>query len=108
MLTTLTLDGVDNVVTDSTVLALKWCTHLTALWMKGCQVSDAGVRLLASSLHLPGNARSVDEGRGMWRLRAWSLRGCMGLTDRSMRSFARWPGIVLLGDFRLFSHLSLG
>ena len=106
-LTTLTLEPVDGAVTDETILNLRWCTHLTLLWMKGCNVTDGGVRLLASSLELPGiegttgdgdnEMTGAGRGRGMWRLRAWFLPGCKGVTDRSMRSFARWPGLVVLG-----------
>lgn len=99
LLTTLTLDAMNALINDSTVLALKWCTHLTALWLKGCQVTDIGIRLLASALVLPGDGTSGQvEGRGMWRFRAWFLRGCTGVTDRSMKPIARWPGLTLLGD----------
>lgn len=104
LLTTLTLDGIDGAVSDLTVTALKWCTHLTALWMKGCQVTDAGIRLLASALELPGEGTWEHEGRGMWRLRAWFLKGCTGISDRSMQAFARWPALVVLGKVLLLPH----
>ncbi|WWD21327.1 hypothetical protein CI109_105811 [Kwoniella shandongensis] len=105
-LTTLSLDGMDEVVNDQNVLALRWCTHLTALWMKGARVSDASIRLLASALELPGD-EDPKEGRGMWRLRAWSLNGCKGVSDRSMKSLARWPGLVML-DVRETSCTTTG
>ncbi|WVW79419.1 hypothetical protein I302_101388 [Kwoniella bestiolae CBS 10118] len=95
LLTTLTLDGMDGIVTDQNIQALKYCTSLTGLWMKACKVSDNGVRLLTSSLLLPGE-RGDKEGRGLWRLRSWSLGGCRGVSDRSMRSFGRYPGLVML------------
>ncbi|WVR09013.1 hypothetical protein IAU60_006073 [Kwoniella sp. DSM 27419] len=95
LLTSLTLDGMDGVVNDYAIISLKWCTHLTALWMKGCRVTDEGIRLLASALELPGEKPSV-EGKGMWRLRSWSVAGCKGISDRSAKVFARWPGLVML------------
>ena len=97
MLTTLSLSSVDKVVNDTTIQALRACTHLDVLWTRGCHFTDDGVKLLASSLQLPGE--DGGEGRGMWRLRAWYLTGCKGVGDKSMRSFARWPGLTLLGQF---------
>ncbi|WVQ81296.1 hypothetical protein IAT38_003419 [Cryptococcus sp. DSM 104549] len=95
LLTSLTLDGTDGSVNDTSIQSLKWCTHLAALWTTGCKLSDAGVKLLASALELPDRARG-EEGRGLWRLRAWFLGGCKRVSDRSAKSFARWPGLVLL------------
>ncbi|KAK8844018.1 hypothetical protein IAR55_006811 [Kwoniella newhampshirensis] len=106
LLTTLSLDGMDEIVNDQNVLTLKWCTHLTALWMKGSRVTDAAIRLLASALELPGE-EDPKQGRGMWRLRMWSLAGCMSVSDRSMKSIARWPGLVML-DVRDTSCTSSG
>ncbi|WRT69123.1 uncharacterized protein IL334_006107 [Kwoniella shivajii] len=98
LLTTLTLDGMDGLVNDTNIQSLKWCTNLTVLWMKGCRITDTGIRLLTSSLKLPGSSFEGDDnvGRGLWRLRAWSLGGCRGITDKSMMIFARYPGLVLL------------
>lgn len=96
LLTSLTLSGGNGAVNDTSVQALKWCTYLTALWMRGCtKVTDDGIRLLASSVSLPSE---VEGGRGMWRLRAWWLRGCIQVSDKSMKSFAKWPGLSLLGE----------
>ncbi|WVF65477.1 hypothetical protein IAT40_000205 [Kwoniella sp. CBS 6097] len=115
LLTTLTLDGMDGVVNDQNIQSLRYCTHLTVLWMKGCRITDSGIRLLTSSLELPGlneptttstegigekRTATADEeikdGRGLWRLRAWSVSGCKGVGDRSMNRFARLPGLVML------------
>ncbi|WVQ74437.1 hypothetical protein IAR50_004038 [Cryptococcus sp. DSM 104548] len=95
LLTSLTLDAMDNLIDDRSVQALRYCTQLTALWMKGCKVTDAGLRLLASALSLPGK-RDPNDGMGMWRLRAWYLAGCYGVSDRSAQVFAKWPGLVTL------------
>ncbi|WVQ93144.1 hypothetical protein IAU59_000208 [Kwoniella sp. CBS 9459] len=95
LLTTLTLDGMDGAVNDQNIQSLKYCTHLTILWMKGCRVTDSGIKLLTSSLELPGPS-GREGGRGLWRLRAWSVSGCKGVGDRSMRCFARLPGLVML------------
>ena len=104
LLTTLHIDGMQGTIDDTNLQNLKWCTHLTVLWTKKCEISDYGVRLLASSLQLPGpcNApeRGVDPGRGPRRLRAWFMSGCKKITDASLRTFARWPGLVLLGELR--------
>ena len=107
LLTTLHIDGISGNVDDISLQNLKWCTHLTALWTRKCNITDYGVRLLASSLELPGpiihastssQSSSVSaEGRGLRRLRAWFLPGCYKVTDKSLKSFARWPGLVLLG-----------
>ena len=105
LLTTLTLDATGDSVSDTNILNLRWCSHLTALWMKGCRITDAGIRLLASALQLPGDITKEDA-KGMWRLRAWFLRGCTGVSDRSMKAFARWPGLTVLGR-RFHSTLSL-
>lgn len=99
-MTTLTLDGA--AVDDRSVQALRWCTHLTALWMRNGRVSDDGVRMLSMALELPGNTEEGvegggGEGKGMWRLRALYLSGNHGVGDRSMRAFARWPGLSVLG-----------
>lgn len=94
MLTTLSLSSINRVVNDSTIQALRACTHLDVLWTRGCHFTDDGIRLLASSLQLPG--AEGGEGRGMWRLRAWYLTGCKGVGDKAMRSLARWPGLTLL------------
>jgi hypothetical protein len=90
-LTTLFLNGETDTITDDTIMPLKWCTHLTVLWTRNSRVTDAGVKLQASALELESH-------RGMSRLRAWYLSGCKGISDRSMRSFARWPGLLLLGQ----------
>ncbi|WWC98044.1 hypothetical protein V866_004933 [Kwoniella sp. B9012] len=95
LLTTLTLDGMDGVVTDQNIQSLKYCTNLTGLWMKACKVTDTGIKLLTSSLQLPGD-KDDEAGRGLWKLRNWSLGGCRGVSDRSMKSFARYPGLVML------------
>ncbi|KAL1407556.1 hypothetical protein Q8F55_006989 [Vanrija albida] len=96
LLTTLTLTGMDAIVTDHTVQNLKWLTHLTVLWMRGCKhVTDEGIKRLTWSLVLPGDG-DESEARGMWRLRAWYLPGCTGVSDRAMASFAKWPGLSLL------------
>ncbi|WOO84886.1 uncharacterized protein LOC62_06G008397 [Vanrija pseudolonga] len=95
-LTTLTLTGMDGIVNDATVQSLKWLTHLTVLWMRGCtRVTDEGIKQLTWSLVLPG-VGDESEGRGLWRLRAWYLPGCTGVSDRAMASFAKWPGLSLL------------
>ncbi len=92
LLTTLTIGGVDDALSDANILSLRWCIQLTCLWTKGCrQLTDSGIRLLASSLEL-------EEKRGPCRLRGWWLHGCGKVSDRSMRSFARWPGLVVLGE----------
>jgi hypothetical protein len=90
-LTTLLLDGKREAINDHSIVHLKWCTHLSALWTRDCGITDMGIKLVASSLELP-------ERRGMCRLRAWYVAGCKGVTDRSMRSFARFPGLSLLGE----------
>ncbi|ODO04792.1 hypothetical protein I350_05402 [Cryptococcus amylolentus CBS 6273] len=95
LLTSLTLDAMDDLIDDQSVQALRYCTQLTALWMKGCKVTDSGLRLLASALSLPGN-RDPKDGMGMWRLRALYLAGCYGVSDRSAKVFAKWPGLVTL------------
>ena len=89
LLTTLTLDGVNDIVNDTTLLHLRYCTHLTLLWTRGCKITDLGVRLLASALDLPGR-------KGLCRLRGWFMPGCTDVSDRSMRSLARWPGLCAL------------
>lgn len=94
-LTTLSLDGLGELVNDETMVPLRYCTHLTFLSTRHCGFTDTGVRFL-SSLQLPG--KSGDEGMGMWRLQAWSLMGCWGVSDRSMKVLARWPGLVMLGE----------
>ncbi|OCF35631.1 hypothetical protein I316_02686 [Kwoniella heveanensis BCC8398] len=123
LLTTLTLDGMGGAVNDQNIQSLKYCTHLTVLWMKGCRVTDSGIKLLTSSLELPGprvkppsatalttednetkdslrpeygTEAKENDGRGLWRLRAWSVSGCKGVGDRSMRCFARLPGLAML------------
>ncbi|WWC91157.1 uncharacterized protein L201_006098 [Kwoniella dendrophila CBS 6074] len=98
LLTTLTLDGMDGFVNDQNIQSLKYCTNLTCLWMKGCRITDTGIKLLTSSLELPKpNAKDGESlVRGLHRLRSWSLGGCRGISDRSMQSFARYPGLVLL------------
>ena len=88
-LTTLTLDGMDNAVTDMNVLNLRYCTHLTVLHTRGCKIGDTPIRLLASALDL-------ERKMGMCRLRAWFMPGCRGIGDRSMRSLSRWPGLCVL------------
>jgi len=89
-LTTISINNSDGPIDDQTIQGLRWCAHLTALWMRGCSVSDYGITLLASALELPGL-------KGMCRLRAWSLVGCRGITDKSMKTFAKFPGLVMLG-----------
>jgi hypothetical protein len=96
LLTTLTIEG--ESVKDDAIQRLRYATHLTVLWMKGCGVTDNGIRLLGSSLLLEGDE---EENRGMWRLRAWYLPGCRGVGDRSMKVFARFPGLVTLGESSL-------
>lgn len=97
LLTTLTLTGMDGIVNDATVQNLKWLTHLSVLWMRGCtRVTDEGIKQLTWSLVLPG-VGDENEGRGMWRLRAWYLPGCTAVSDKAMASFAKWPGLSLLG-----------
>ena len=88
-MTTLTLDGIDGVVTDQSVLALKYCSHLTALHMRGCRITDTPLHLLASALDL-------ETKQGMCRLRAWYLPGCKGVTDKSMRSLSRYPALCVV------------
>jgi hypothetical protein len=89
-LTTISLNVSDGPIDDQNIQGLRWCTHLTALWMQGCGVSDYGITLLASALELPGS-------KGMCRLRAWSLLRCKGITDKSMKAFAKFPGLIMLG-----------
>jgi hypothetical protein len=112
LLTTLILGNNDGSLTDANMINLKWCQHLTALWIKGNdKISDGSIRLLASSLELPGPADEDGDGeigsraavfggpgRGMCRLRAWYLTGCKNITDKSMSAFAKWPGLALLGE----------
>ncbi|KIR28535.1 hypothetical protein I309_02459 [Cryptococcus deuterogattii LA55] len=74
LLTSLTLDSMDRAVNDQNIQALRYCTHLDVLWMKGCRITDNGIRLLGSALDLPGQ-KDLKEGRGLWRLRAWFLGG---------------------------------
>jgi hypothetical protein len=69
-LTTISLNNSNGPIDDQNIQGLRWCTHLTALWMQG-----------------------------MCRLRAWSLIGCKGVTDKSMKTFAKFPGLVMLGTF---------
>ncbi|KAK4685695.1 hypothetical protein P7C73_g4448, partial [Tremellales sp. Uapishka_1] len=96
LLMTLSFDGIGQSLDDSSLMALKWCTHLSGLWMRGCtKVTDLGIRLLGSALVLPGQDDD-GEGRGLCRLRGWWLTGCTGVSDRSMKVFARWPGLVVL------------
>ena len=64
-LTTLVLDGnAASGVDDHSIVNLRWCTDLTALWVNNCKVSDVGVRLLATALELPGPGRSASHGGG--------------------------------------------
>jgi hypothetical protein len=91
-LTTISLDVSDGQIDDRSIQSLRWCTHLTGLWMQGCSVSDYGITLLASALELPGL-------KGMCRLRAWSLIRCKGITDKSMKAFAKFPGLIMLGMY---------
>ena len=91
-LTTISLNVSDGPIDDQNIQGLRWCTHLTGLWMHGCGVSDYGITLLASALELPGM-------KGLCRLRAWSLVRCKGITDKSMKAFAKFPGLVMLGTF---------
>ena len=86
------MDASEGVINDRNIQSLKWCTHLTALWMLGTSVTDYGITLLASALELPG-------GKGMCRLRAWSVARSKGVTDKSMKAFAKFPGLVMLGNF---------
>jgi hypothetical protein len=58
--------------------------------MRGLAITDYGITLLASALELPGL-------KGMCRLRAWSLLRCKGITDKSMKIFAKFPGLIMLG-----------
>jgi hypothetical protein len=88
-LTTLTLDGMNGSVNDTTVMNVRYCTHLSLLWTRGCKITDTAVRLLSSSLDLQRKT-------GLCRLRAWFLPGCRGVSDRSMRSLARWPGLTVV------------
>lgn len=100
LMTTLTLDGA--AVDDRSVQALRWCTNLTALWMRNGRVTDDGVRMLSMTLDLPSGQdeeEGGEEGKGLWRLRALYISGCRGVGDRSMKSFARWPGLSVLGVF---------
>ncbi|WWC63979.1 uncharacterized protein I303_106585 [Kwoniella dejecticola CBS 10117] len=94
LLTSLTLDGMDEFVNDHNIQPLKYCTNLTALWFKRCRITDMGVRLLTSSLELPEQGKS--NGRGLCKLRSWGVGGCRGISDKSMNSFARYPGLVML------------
>jgi hypothetical protein len=89
-LTTLTLDVSDGQIDDRMAQSLRWCTHLTALWMRGLSITDYGITLLASALELPGH-------KGLCRLRAWSLLRCKGITDKSLKTFAKFPGLIMLG-----------
>jgi hypothetical protein len=89
-LTTLKLDPSEGVIDDRNIQSLKWCSHLTALWMLSTSVTDYGITLLASALELPGD-------KGMCRLRAWSVARSKGITDKSMKAFAKFPGLVMLG-----------
>jgi hypothetical protein len=93
LITTLQLD---SAVDNASVMALRYAPHLTVLWTRRCHgLSDDGVRMLAASLVPPlGSA----DAQGLWRLRAWYLAGCKQVGDGSMKSFARWPGLVLLGE----------
>ena len=91
-LTTISLNGSDGAIDDQNIQGLRWCTHLTGLWMQGCNVSDYGMTLLASALELPGL-------KGMCKLRAWSLLGCKGITDKSMKALAKFPGLIMLGTY---------
>lgn len=100
LLTTLTLDSIDNVVNDDTIVNLRYCTHLAVLWTKGCGITDHSVRLLSAALDLVNK-------RGLCRLRAWFLPGCKGISDASMRSLARWPGLIAV-DVRGTSVTSSG
>ncbi|KAE8543673.1 hypothetical protein D1P53_000389 [Cryptococcus gattii VGV] len=86
LLTSLTLDGMDRAVNDQNIQALRYCTHLDVLWIKGCRITDNGIRLLGSALDLPGQKDSK-EGRGLWRLRAWFLGGYLRDTSCTEASF---------------------
>lgn len=100
LLTSLHLDGVNDLVTDNNITSLKYATNLTVLRMNCCRrVSDSGIRLLGAALELPGRLGG-GEGRGMWRLRAWYLYKCRNIGDKSMSVFARWPGLLLLGEYQ--------
>ncbi|WWC73046.1 uncharacterized protein I206_107011 [Kwoniella pini CBS 10737] len=96
LLTSLTLDGMNEFVNDHNIQSLKYCTNLTVLWMKGCRITDIGIRLLTSSLELPKSIEGKFDGRGMCKLRSWSVGGCRGVSDKAMTSFARYPGLVML------------
>lgn len=96
-LTSLKLDGVNDKISDSSIQSLRYATHLTALWMRGCRfITDDGIRMLAMSLELPDG---IHDGKGIWRLRAWWLKGSGLVTDKSMKSFIKWPGLALLGGY---------
>ncbi|KIR52128.1 hypothetical protein I315_05421 [Cryptococcus gattii Ru294] len=86
LLTSLTLDGMDRAVNDQNIQALRYCTHLDVLWMKGCRITDNGIRLFGSALDLPGQ-KDLKEGRGLWRLRAWFLGGYLRGTSCTEASF---------------------
>lgn len=88
-LTTLSLDGIDDLVNDTTIQSVRHCVHLTVLRTRGCKITDTSVRLLAGALDLPHR-------RGMCHLRAWFMPGCRSISDGSMRSLARWPGLVAI------------
>ena len=97
LLTTISFDGASLYVADDTIMSLRYATNLTVLSMRDCKgVTDTAVRLLSSALILPGDRGG--DGQGMWRLRAWFLKGCTGIGDKSMRALARWPGLVALGE----------
>ncbi|ORX39202.1 hypothetical protein BD324DRAFT_649291 [Kockovaella imperatae] len=91
LLTTLHIDGVQAKMDDSTLQHLRWCPHLTLLWTKNCDISDYGLRLLASSLEL-----SKETDRGPRRLRGWFMQGCRKVSDAALKTLARWPGLVVL------------
>ncbi|WVN87978.1 uncharacterized protein L203_103175 [Cryptococcus depauperatus CBS 7841] len=95
LLTSLTLNGGTELIDDQNIQTLKYCTHLTVLRMNDCSITDDGIRLLRSALELPGLG-NPSEGKGMWRLNAWYLRGCKGVSDKSAKVLARWPGLVAI------------
>lgn len=99
LFTSLDLGGIYDLVDDSALVKLRWCAHLTTLLTPKSRITDEGVALMASALDL--SASRAGSPNGIWRLRAWYLKGTKGVSDRAMKAMAKWPGLVMLGKSQL-------
>ncbi|CED83752.1 hypothetical protein [Phaffia rhodozyma] len=83
----------DTMFGDSHALALKELKFLTVLEIERTNITDLGIHQLASALYQPPG---TEERRGLYRLAAWSLNGCKGVTDRSTKRLVEWDRLNYL------------